>query len=174
MSAILFSVLLVTLSAQGAARQPVRTSTPMITPVQVPDTSQLVALRAQLETIREYNESFFSVIQWGLGTVAGVAILLVGYGWFAQHRNYERDRDSLTRELTGIIATRLADLSAELRSVIDSKAKDLTTAVRNLVRLKQLLNRLRPKLRWRDTKRTSSNFNTLLLLRKLATGNSPR
>jgi hypothetical protein len=78
----------------------------------------VAVLQAQLETIREYNDRLLSTVHWSLGTVAGVAVLLVGFSWFTNNRSYERDKEALNKELTGVIKSEISDQTHELRGEI--------------------------------------------------------
>ena len=61
--------------------------------------SQVELLKAQLEVTRTYHSSLLDTVYWALGTVFVMVTLLVGFGWFANFRVYERDKDVLRREL---------------------------------------------------------------------------
>ena len=60
---------------------------------------QVELLKAQLEVTRNYHSSLLDTVYWALGTVVVMVTLLVGFGWFANFRVYERDKDVLRREL---------------------------------------------------------------------------
>jgi hypothetical protein len=94
------------------------------------DSSELVALRAELRTIREYNEAFVTMVQWGLGTVAGVALLLVGFSWFSNQRNYDRDREALSQDVAARSTESAANVRAELSTALAELRESVSTAVK--------------------------------------------
>ena len=55
-------------------------------------------LRAQLEVMKQYDQRLLNTVYWALGTLAAVAAALVGFGWFANFRVYERDKNALAQE----------------------------------------------------------------------------
>ncbi len=73
------------------------------------DTLQVAVLRAQLATMRDHNDQLLATVFWALGTVAGLAVLLVGYNWFTQSRAYERDQVALRQALTDALSERGCD-----------------------------------------------------------------
>jgi len=60
-------------------------------------------LRAQLEIMRSYDERLLSTVYWSLGGLITIAALLIGFGWFANFRVYERDKNALAKELRSIL-----------------------------------------------------------------------
>jgi len=61
--------------------------------------STLIALRAQLETMRSYDNRLISTVYYALAALGGVALLLVGFGWWTNFKLYERERDALQHAL---------------------------------------------------------------------------
>src|SRR6266581_4289412 len=88
----------------------------------VPD-STLIALRAQLELMRSFQDSLLSTVYWSLGVLLVIVAVLVGFGWFANFRVYQRDLEGLKRELEVLVAKSLAELKGALEiSLRDSLA----------------------------------------------------
>lgn len=67
---------------------------------QIP-TTELAVVRAQLEDNRKFQDQLLATVYWSLGTLATVAVLLTGFGWFANTKMYERDKAALERDLRG-------------------------------------------------------------------------
>ena len=88
----------------------------------VPD-SEVAALRAQLEVMRQYDRRLMSTVYWSLGVLATVAIFLVGFGWFANFRLYERDKAALRLELQTTTQERLSQIKEAIRSANDEQFK---------------------------------------------------
>lgn len=65
---------------------------------QIP-TTELAVVRAQLEDNRKFQDQLLATVYWSLGTLATVAVLLTGFGWFANTKMYERDKAALERDL---------------------------------------------------------------------------
>jgi len=61
--------------------------------------AEVTALRAQLQVMRDYDQRLLATVYWSLGGILTLAGLLVGLGWYANFRVYERDRASLAREV---------------------------------------------------------------------------
>lgn len=57
--------------------------------------AEIAVLKAQLEVMRQMQESFLSMAQWTLGTAIAVAFALAAFGWHTNKTNYERDREAL-------------------------------------------------------------------------------
>lgn len=78
------------------------------------DSPDVVILKAQLQTIREYDKELLDSVHWSQGIVGGVALLLVGFSWFTNSRIYERDKAALTQELEGKLQSQLSFIRTEL------------------------------------------------------------
>jgi hypothetical protein len=76
--------------------------------------SEVAALRAQIELMRQYDQRLVETVYWGLGTVITVAIALVGFGAFANFRLYDRDRAALQQELATALQREKDALAQEL------------------------------------------------------------
>lgn len=74
---------------------------------------EVLILRAQLADSQKFQEQILSTVFWSLGAVAGVTLLLVGFGWFTNFRVYERDRTSLERELRSHLVEEISRAKAE-------------------------------------------------------------
>lgn len=94
-----------------------RASTQIQSPA-APD-STVVALRAQLVLMERYDQRLLATVYWSLGGVVTIAVLLIGFGWFANNRVYERDRAALSQEVSGTIDHRMSEIE---RNISDSFA----------------------------------------------------
>jgi hypothetical protein len=65
-----------------------------------PECDEARLLRAQLETMREYDQRLLATVYWALGGLFVIIGIVGGLNWFFTFRLYERDRDSLRHELT--------------------------------------------------------------------------
>jgi len=85
---------------------------------------ELLLAKAQLATMKEFNGAILSTVHWALGGTFVLVGLLVGFGWFANFKVYERDKLAMKVELEAVLATRLS----EMDSTISGKVKDLVTS----------------------------------------------
>ncbi len=77
-------------------------------------------LEKQFGVVRDYNDDFLATVYWALGTIAAIAILLTGFGWFSNFRLFEREKASLREELERALASQIKELSNELRDMLAS------------------------------------------------------
>lgn len=82
--------------------------------------AELQVARAQLDDARKFQDQLLATVYWSLGTLATVAALLVGFGWFANMRMYERDKAALAQEMR-------TQLLEELRKAKEEASSAATT-----------------------------------------------
>lgn len=86
-------------------------------------------LRAQLEQMRDTDQKLLSTVHWSLGTLALLAVLLVGFNWYVNFRQYERDKERLAAELRDQIGKTLTTsvdaVRTDLVREIGRRATDL-------------------------------------------------
>lgn len=70
----------------------------------------------QIAIMKEYHSSLLDTVYWALGTLATVATLLVGFGWFANFKFHESEKQRLKDELDGKIKEVLASIDTRLSS----------------------------------------------------------
>lgn len=132
-----------------------KASTPTTTAAPQPNLqleSELKVLKMQVATMKEYHSSLLDTVYWALGTVATVAALLVGFGWFANFKFHESEKQRLKEELEGrleraqaLVDTRLSSSEVEVIKSIDSRldshlsgiARDIDIARAEAARLHQ-------------------------------------
>lgn len=92
-------------------------------PVPAPSapTQEVLILKAELAATLAQYDALLSTVYWSLGVVAGIAILLVSYGWVTNFRIYEREQKALKDELLTLIANE----QAESRRIFSEKAVGL-------------------------------------------------
>ena len=84
--------------------------------------SQIEVLKAQNEVMKDYQDKFLSTVQWSLSGVVGVVILLIGYNWFTNFKNQEKE----IQTLKNYVEQELRDKKLELDSNINQKIKDMS------------------------------------------------
>ena len=92
--------------------------------------STIIALRAQLETMRSYDQRLLATVYWALGGLVALGAVLIGFGWFANFRVYERDKAALRQELLGVIASRLAESESHLSDRVSAVSTQLDETAR--------------------------------------------
>lgn len=90
---------------------------------------QVKLLKAEIEVIKSYQESLLLTVYWALGTLATIAAVLVGFGWFANFRIYERDKAALVQELRSVIDAELQKSKQAVESHIAESAKAIPDLV---------------------------------------------
>lgn len=93
-------------------------------------------LEKQIATMKEYHSSLLDTVYWALGTVATVAVLLAGFGWFANFKFHESEKQRLKDELDGrlketlaTIDTRLSSIEVQVIQSVDSRLDNHLTRV---------------------------------------------
>lgn len=83
---------------------------------------QIEVLKAQVDVMKSYQDKFLSTVYWSLGGVFGIVILLVGYNWFTNFKNQEKD----IQTLKNYVEQELRDKKLELEGDINKKIKDIS------------------------------------------------
>lgn len=106
-------------------------------------TTELAVLRAQLETTRQFQDSFISMGQWVLASAVGVAFAIAAFSWSSNRIAYERERDFLRQEAQTMrdqIATTIENevlaVAERLEKTIASKQLDIQEAVEKALKSK--------------------------------------
>lgn len=105
-------------------------------PPQPQAADQAALLRAQLETVREYQDRFIAIVLWALGTVLAVALGLTAFSWYSNKTTYERDREAvrhereaLRQELRALVAEETRRSSQELTATLTERQTTIQQAV---------------------------------------------
>lgn len=162
-SLLLFAAMTLTMLACGtlaAAVPSERAASPAAAVASAPQSpsEEVIVLRAQLSESQRFQEQVLSTVYWSLGTLGAVAVLLVGFGWWTNFRVYERDKQSLERELRSILLAvaekEHSELSQKLSEAVSSSEKRISTATKALIETseKQLLAQVA---------QVNSSYNTL-------------
>ncbi|MEH6999875.1 MAG: hypothetical protein V7542_15875 [Limnobacter sp.] len=91
-----------------------------------PPSEEVIVLRAQLSEAQRFQEQVLSTVYWSLGTLGAVAVLLVGYGWWTNFRVYERDKQSLEREMRSILLDAVRQLKDEHQALAEKQYSELS------------------------------------------------
>lgn len=82
---------------------------------------QVKVLEAQIQLMREFQGAVLNTVYWALGAVFLLVGLLLGFGWFANFKVYERDKENLKAELEVLFKAK----STEADELIAQKTKKL-------------------------------------------------
>ena len=85
-------------------------------------------LRARLDDETRNNSAILQTVYWSLGVLVALALALIGFGWFANFRVYERDKAALAESLRGDLKSGLSSAEASLTSRFEDLRKTLSEA----------------------------------------------
>lgn len=94
--------------------------------------SDLAVLRAEVTTMRDYQDPLFSVVTWSLGALLTVVIVLVGYSWFVGRGATEREFQQTKRDLENHAGSVLADAVKAVVAKNDTALKSFEDARESL------------------------------------------
>ncbi len=81
---------------------------------------EIAVLKAQLDTMKQFQDSFMSMAQWTLGSAIAVALAMGAFAWYSSKTNYERDKEFLQREVVNV----RSELRVQLRSDLEHSIQD--------------------------------------------------
>lgn len=80
--------------------------------------TQIEVLKAQVEVMKSYQDNFLTTVYWSLGGVFGIVILLVGYNWFTNFKNQEKEIHSLKIIIENEIKEKKHELDKDMNEKI--------------------------------------------------------
>ncbi len=95
--------------------------------------SLLAVMEARLEAEKDYRKDLLHTVYWALGGVGGLAVVLLGYGWFANFKVYERDKQALQEDLSGLVVRKTSELRGALDGLVKSAVTNEVAVVRAAV-----------------------------------------
>lgn len=118
----LLTLLVCSIASGGQAPKPIAEPAPVTAAAPRPPADEEVkALRAQLEVMWRYDQRLLYTVYWALGGLGTVVIAIIGFGWFANFRLYERDKAALKAELENAINQQ----ANTLRDQLDTKLRQI-------------------------------------------------
>lgn len=119
------------LHAQTTTARAAPQSAPQVTLPQ--ESKEMALLRTQLADAKEFHESILETVYWALGGTFVLAGLLLGFGWLANFKVYERDKSAMKAELEAALTTRLGEIESSIRARLADLPDLVTAATRESV-----------------------------------------
>lgn len=95
--------------------------------------TEIMVLESQVKLIREYQGSLLDTVYWALGGVLFVVSLISGFGWFANFKVYERDKESLRAELRALASSSSTKVEQEIGTRVTTASEALSQSLAGLV-----------------------------------------
>jgi uncharacterized protein YejL (UPF0352 family) len=90
---------------------------PAASPTIKSESENLAVLRAQLETMRAYDQRLLATVYYALAGIGSAVLLVVRLGWYTNFRLYRRDVEDLKGSIKSQISALARDLEPKLRQV---------------------------------------------------------
>lgn len=101
--------------------------------------TQIKLLENQIQLQREFQSAILDTVYWSLGGVFVAVGLLLGFGWFANFKVYDRDKQALQSDIDTRLRTSATDLSNDivrrgnqLQAVVDEKLEELPQFIQEM------------------------------------------
>lgn len=101
---------------------------------------QIRLLQTQVQVMKDYHSSLLDTVYWALGGVFMVVSIILGFGWFANFKVYERDKQAMRDELDAQLKSqraelteKTANLSAELTESVTAQLEKAATSLHGQV-----------------------------------------
>jgi hypothetical protein len=104
----------VSLLAQPTSPTPNAIPSPTVAVIsQTRPSDEVIALRAQLETMRQYDQRLLETVHWSLGASVGIMLLVVGLGWYTNFRLYKREVTDVKRDIINALRGEMTSAAAD-------------------------------------------------------------
>jgi len=131
--AALLLVLCISTDARAPSPTPSPASVASVSAPQSQPDAEVIALRAQLELMRQYDQRLLNTVYYALTALGGVVVLVLGLGWYTNFRLYKHDIDVLRQELKVLLNEEVNKFRQELKNEVDEHREPLTAASREAV-----------------------------------------
>lgn len=110
--------------------------------------AEIQVLKAQLQTMKDYDDRILATVYWALGGIAGLAVVLCGYSWYNNNLLFEREKELTRKELRILLQedfkvaldsaneetndksrVLLSDFENEINVRLDDKIDDINTKI---------------------------------------------
>lgn len=93
---------------------------------------ELQLLKEQNSDLKGFQSDLLLTMWSAFGSLVVLTLALLGFGWFANFRMYERDKELLRKDLEGVVASSESRLQAALESSLATSEKKLRQGVDRL------------------------------------------
>lgn len=83
--------------------------------------SELETLKAQVQAMHDNERRLMDIVKVAAGLMLGLAAILVLFGWFASHKNYEQDKLAIQKALETVNEQRYAAFNRELDTTLNAR-----------------------------------------------------
>lgn len=94
---------------------------------------EVAVLKGQLEVHKDYTQHLLSTVYWSLGGVLSITMLIAGFGWFANFKIYEKDREILARELQAKFEEAIAELKSGHDERVSAAIDEIPKLIENSI-----------------------------------------
>ena len=136
----LSSIFFRTIRVDAQSPTPVATFTPTPTTtvtnlIENPvDDPEVVALKAQLEVMRAYDDRLLETVYWALGTTVSILLGLVVFGWFTNFRVYERDKQAIREDLQLFVREELSKIQKGLQDEANQRYQTIINSAQEAIK----------------------------------------
>jgi hypothetical protein len=120
---------------------------------------RMTRVEDQLSVIREYNDDLLSIVAWSLGTVAGIAVVLIGFNWFQSSRTLNAEFSALREDFLASLNKTTTEQVTRIEDTIAETKKEMKAAATEVVEEK--LKRIRGSISWLTSEVRELNFKSL-------------
>lgn len=123
--------------------------------------------------MKDYQSSLLDTVYWSLASILMIVMFLLGYGWFTNYRQYERDKESMKTALANHVEQETKALAKSMNALAENTSQELEKTMTQRIELvdKSLkgttntLERRLFQLEWNDlTNKMTANTSPSLAL----------
>ncbi|RRJ20164.1 hypothetical protein EIK76_11590 [Rheinheimera mesophila] len=87
--------------------------------------AQLQEMKIRNDLLENYQSSLLSTVHWSLSFMGGIALLLIGYGWWSNSKIHEKDKQQLKQEIATLLGEWEIKIKSDNADVINEQAKTI-------------------------------------------------
>ena len=85
--------------------------------------TQIEILKSQINLITSYQDKLLSTVYWSLGGIITLTVLLIGFNWFINIRNQDKEIENLKNTIRNQINDAKSELKTDVNNSLDTKIK---------------------------------------------------
>lgn len=164
--AILFLIILsviMSLPKSVLAQNDIKKSQISTTPISPSnELDRIEILEEKLEIISEYNDRLMSTLQWSLGTMITVFLVIFGLNWFINYRQYRTDIENFKDSVINSLSTETKKITAKMNQDFGRKNKKFETHSEQII--EEQITQLNKKIEGyfqNERRNNNSKFNSI-------------